>query len=82
MHLIKFWPGDWFKQMKKMNQAVVENNSLDTTVGRKCPVGPFIKNNIWKCIGYIISAVTFGVKLHQLWGKPESSVSKKVWNPL
>ena len=43
MHLIKFWPGDWFKQMKKMNQAVVENNSLDTTVGRKCPVRPFIK---------------------------------------
>ena len=38
MHLIKFWPGHWVKQMEKMNQAVGEKNRLDMSVGRKRPV--------------------------------------------
>ena len=65
-----------------MNQAVGEKNRLDTSVGRKWLVCHFTREKFWKCTGCIILAVTFGVKIHQLWGKPESSVSKKGKTPL
>ena len=75
--LIKLWPGNWVKQMVKMNQAVGKKNRLDILVGRKRPIRYFPRNKFWKFIGRILSEVTFGVKGNQLCGKSESYVSKK-----
>ena len=61
----------------KMNQVVGDINSIYMLVGRKRPVCPFTRNEFCKFIGCIILEVTFGIKGHQLWGKPEISVSKK-----
>ena len=77
MHITKLWPEDWVKQTAKTNQVVGEKNRLDTSVGRKRLVHPFTRNEFWKYIGRIISAVKFRVKRYWLWGKPEASVSKK-----
>ena len=60
-----------------MNQAVGEKNRLDTSVGRKWLVRHFTREKFWKYTGFIILAVTFGVKVHPLCGKLESYVSKK-----
>ena len=60
MHIIKLWPGDWFKQTKKMSQAVGEKNSLDTLGGRgSWKVCLFTRNKLWKCIELILLLVTF-----------------------
>ena len=82
INIIKLWPGDWVTQMEKMNQAVGEKNNINTSVGRKRPARNFTRNEFWKCIRYILPEVTFGVKGHHIWGKPEASISKKGLIPL
>ena len=37
-----------------MNQAVGEKNRPDKSGGRKRPVLPFTRNNLWKRIGCIL----------------------------
>ena len=61
-HLIQLWPGDWAKQMSKMNEAVGINNRVTMNGGGKRLVCPFKRKELWKCIGCILSAVTYGNK--------------------
>ena len=58
---------DWVKQMKK-NLAFGEKNCLDISGGKIRLVRPFIRQEFWKCIGCILSAVTYGKKGHNIWG--------------
>ena len=51
-----------------MNLAVGENNCLDVYGGKIRLVHPFRRQEIWKFIGCIISAVTYGKKGHNIWG--------------
>ena len=52
------------------------NNCVTTNGGGKRLVRPFKRQELWKCIGCILSAVTYGKKLHKLW----SEVSKYFCN--
>ena len=40
-HIIQLLPGDWVKQVAKINEAVGEKNHLDKSVGKKGLVTPF-----------------------------------------
>ena len=55
--------------MVKMNKVVGDNNRLDKSVGKKHLALPsFLRKELWKCIGCIISSVKYGKKGHKLWG--------------
>ena len=41
-HIIQLWPGDWVKQMEKMNEVVGMKNRLTIAGGGKQLVHPFI----------------------------------------
>ena len=69
-HLIQLWPGDWVKQMPKMNEAMGMKNRFTMDGGGKWFVCPFERNEFWKCIGCVILAVTYGKKLHSEIPKP------------
>ena len=60
-----------------MNETVGEDNCLDKYGGRKRSVCYFTKNKFSKCIGFIISAVTYGIKVNHIRGETETSVNKK-----
>ena len=68
-HLIQLWSGDWVKQMEKMNEAFGMKNYVTVGGGRKRLVRPFKRQEFWKCIGCILSSVTYGKKGHKLWGE-------------
>ena len=68
-HLIQLWPGDWVKQMEKMNEVVVIRNRFTINGGGKRLVRPFKRQEFWKCIDCIISTVTYGKKGHKLWSE-------------
>ena len=61
-HVIKLWPGDWEKEMGKMNEAVTMKNRVTLNGGGKWQVKKFTRQEFWKCIGCILSAVTYGKK--------------------
>ena len=65
-HIIQLWSGYWVKQMLKMNKTVVIKNRYTMDGGGKRLVSPFKRQEFWKCIGCILSAVTYGKKLHKL----------------
>ena len=48
--------------MSKMNETVGEKNHFDKSGGRKWLVRHFTKNEFWKCIACILSAVKYGMK--------------------
>ena len=50
-----------------MNEAVVIKNSYTMNGGGKGLVCPFKSQDFWKCIGYILSAFTYGNKAQKLW---------------
>ena len=50
-----------------MNEAVCMKNRFTSNGGGKRLVRPFKRQELWKCIGCILSAVTYGKKLHKLW---------------
>ena len=66
-HLLHLWPGDWVNQMKQMNEAVGMNNHVTVSGGGKRLVRPFRRQEFWKCIGCVLSAVTYGKKGKKLW---------------
>ena len=68
-HLIQLWPGDWVKQMKKMNEVFVIKNHYKMNEGGKRSVRPFNRQEFWKCIGCILSEVTYEKKVHKLWSE-------------
>ena len=53
----------------KINQAVGKKNYLDNSVERKRPVHHFTRNELWKCIGCILSKVTYEIKGHLIFEK-------------
>ena len=55
------------KQMEKMNEAVGMNNCVTINGGGRRLVRTFKSQELWKCIGCIISEVTYGKKGHKLW---------------
>ena len=59
-HLIKLWTGDWGKQMEKMKEAVTMKNRFILNGGGKRQVKKFTRQEFWKCIGCILSDITFG----------------------
>ena len=61
-HLIQLWPGYWVKKMAKINEAVGIKNHVTMDGGGKRLVCPFKRQEFWKCIGCILSAVTYGNK--------------------
>ena len=65
------------KQMKNNNEVVGMKNRVTMNGGWKLLVRPFKGQELWKCIGCIILAVTFGVKRHHTWVNTEAYVIKK-----
>ena len=53
--------------MEKMNEAVCMKNRFTSNGGGKRLVCPFKSQELWKCIGCILSAVTYGKKGCKLW---------------
>ena len=56
-----------------MNEAVGIKNRVTMNGGGKRLVRTFKRQEFWKCIGFILSAVTYGKKGHKLW----SEISKR-----
>ena len=50
-----------------MNEVVGMNNRDIMNGGEKRLFRPFKIQEFWKCIGYILSTVTYGKKGHKLW---------------
>ena len=75
-HLIKLWPGDWEKQMEKINEAVTMKNCVTVNGGGKRQVKKFTRQEFWKCIGCILWAVTYGKKGRNLWSEVSKDVGK------
>ena len=71
--LIKLWPGDWISQLKRMNKKVDEENGKLLNKGnvRYRKVRRFSSNELWKNIGCLVSASTFGLGGLRLWEKEE-----------
>ena len=68
---IKLWPGDLIDQLKRMNRKVDEENGKQRFKGnvwyRK--VRRFSSCELWKNIGCLVSARTFGLGGSRLWEK-------------
>ena len=80
-YLIQLWPGDWVRQMEKMNEAVCMKNRVTKNGGGKRLVSPFKRQQFWKFIGFILLEVTYGKKGHKLWSElPNLLVSMKILN--
>ena len=62
---------------KKMNLAVDEKNRLDLSGGKIRLVHLFRTQEFWKCIGCILSEVTYGNKGYNIEGGTQISVDKK-----
>ena len=75
-HLIKLWPGDWEKQMKKKNEAVCMKNRVTLNGGGKRQVKNFTRQEFWKFIGFILSSVTYGKKGCKLWSELSKGFGK------
>ena len=75
-HLIQLWLGDRVKQTEKTNEAVVIRNRLMMNGWRKQLVRPLKRKEFWKCIGCILSEVTYGKKVHKLWSEVPKSFGK------
>ena len=55
--------------MGKMNEAICMNNRFTSNGGGKWLVRPFKRQEFWKCIDFILSAVTYGKKGYKLWSE-------------
>ena len=71
--LIKLWPGDWIDHLKGMNQKIDEENGKHLVKGnvRYYKVCRFSSCELWKNIGCLVSAPTFGLGGSRLWEKEE-----------
>ena len=78
--LIKLWPRYWKTHLKRMNQKVDKENgkSLGIGNGQYQKVSRFSRNEIWKNIGCLVSAHTFGLGVPRLWKNEEDiKISRK-----
>ena len=55
--------------MAKMNEAVGMNNCVTVGGGGKQIVHPFRRQEFCKCVGCLLSAVTYWRKGHKLWSE-------------
>ena len=55
--------------MSKMKEAVGTKNHVTVGGGGKRIVRPFRRQQFCKCIGYVLSEVTYGNKGHKLWSE-------------
>ena len=62
--------------MEKMNEAVTMKNHVILNGGGKRQVKKFTMQEFWKCIGCILSAVTYGKKGYNLWSEVSKGVGK------
>ena len=62
--------------MEKMNKAVTMKNRVRLNGGGKRQVKKFTRQEFWKCIGCILSAVTYGKKGRNLWSEVYKDVGK------
>ena len=53
----------------KINEAVGMNNFFTVGGGGKRIFRPFISQQFWKIIGFLLSAVTYGKKVQNLWSE-------------
>ena len=60
-----------------MNETVGKKNRLGKSWGKKQLFHNFTSHDFCKFIGCIISTVSCGIKLNQIWGSTEISISKK-----
>ena len=67
-HIIQLWLGNWVNHMSKMNGAIGTNNRLYNSGKKKQVVHTFRSQELWKCIGCILSEVTYRNKGHKLGG--------------
>ena len=59
-----------------MNEAVTMKNRVTLNGGGKRQVKKFIRQEFWKCIGCILSAVNYGKKGSNLWSEVSKGVGK------
>ena len=62
--------------MGKMNDAVTTKNRVILNGGGKRQVKNFTRQEFWKCIGSILSAVAYGKKGRNLWIEVSKDVVK------
>ena len=62
--------------MVNINEVVGMKNCLDISGVRKRVVRPFRRQELWKYIGCIISALTYGKKGHKIWSEIPKSLGK------
>ena len=60
----------------KMNEAVCMKNRVTWNGGGKLQVNKFTRQEFWKCIGCILSAVTYGKKGRKLWSEVPKGFGK------
>ena len=53
--------------MEKINEAVGMNNCITMSRVWKRILLPLRRQDLWKCIGCVLSAVTYGNKGHTIW---------------
>ena len=75
-HLIKLWPGDWVRYMKKMKEAVFMKSCVTLNGGGKRQVQKFKSQEFWKCISCILSAFTYGNKGRKIWSEVPKGLGK------
>ena len=59
-----------------MKESVTMKNRVTLNGGGKRQVKKFTRQEIWKCIGCILSAVTYGKKGRKLWSEVYKGVGK------
>ena len=66
----------------KMNEAVGTKNCLILYGGKKWQVCPFRRQELWKYIGCILLAVTYGKKGHNIWSEKPKTFGKNLQTKL
>ena len=62
--------------MEKMNEMVCMKNRVTLNGGGKRHVKFFTRQEFWKCIGCILSSVTYGKKGRKLWSEVSKGFGK------
>ena len=60
----------------KINKAAFMKNRVTLNGGGKRQVKKFTRQEFWKCIGCILSAVAYGKKGRKLWSEVSRGVGK------
>ena len=63
--------------MTKINEAVSMKNLLENYGGKKWLDCSFRRQELWKCIGCILSVVTYEKKGHNLWSETTKTFGEK-----